>query len=179
MEIIKEERKSGLIDTFDGIFKEVDYNDFMGLYSSFGSNYGKQYSSLVSKFCYLVTYTTIPGLLYVAFESNKDRAKGTATKYFKLSKHPEFDGNKWRFTHINARAILKRDWDKYAMTGKIPVMELLDLGASFPCYCCGRGLFTYNDLKKKKCCIVEGEGELNPFTQGFLICKECEKKYFG
>ena len=176
IEIIKEDRPSGLADCFSDIFSEIDYSEFLAPYTDFSKCYSKTLCSMHNKRCYIVTYKGKPGLLYVSFQSNKDRAKGEATRYFKLSGHPDFSGSLWRDLHTHSRGVVKPEWDKYMMKRKIPVIELMKFGAKFPCYLCGKHLFGVDDVERGKCVIVEGETELNPFTQGCVYCKRCAGK---
>lgn len=133
----------------------------------------------VVKRAYTVTYNNIKGLLYITFTSNRYKAKGEATKYFRNNMHPDFIENKWRKEHLHARARLAPDLDKYAKEELVPIPAIMKMGASFPCSVCGKENFKYQDYKNKRCFIVEGEGNLNKFTKGYILCYTCWKKYLS
>jgi hypothetical protein len=79
---------------------------------------------------------------------------------------------------LNSRAYRLQELDKYALKGIVPIPEILRvLDVSMPCSVCKKGNFNYSDYKEEKCFIIEGEGNLNPFTKGYLLCSECYKKY--
>lgn len=78
------------------------------------------------------------------------------------------------YTFVELRARRMKEWDKYAESKKIPIMELLKNGWWF--YCdgyCGRQL-NEDDIISGDAVIIEDER--NDFVKGNIICKECLKK---
>lgn len=127
---------------------------------------------------YRVVYKNHPDLLFIAFCGNREAAKYQSSKYFKESFHPFFTGENYRKEMLNCRAYRVQELDKYALGGVIPIPELLRvLKVSLPCSVCGKDHFDYSDYEIGRCFIVEGEGDLNPFTKGYILCYECHKKY--
>lgn len=127
---------------------------------------------------YRVVYLNHPDLLFITFDRNRGNAKWQAAKYFKSIFNPFFTGESYRQEMLNSRAYRIPEFDKYANKGVIPIPELLRvLDISMSCSVCGKGCFTYTDYKEERCFIIEGEGNLNPFTKGYLLCSECYKKY--
>lgn len=129
---------------------------------------------------YRVVYMNHPELLYVAFSSNRENAKWQSAKYFKETLNPFFTKDSYNKEMMNSRAYRIQELDKFALKGVIPIPDLLHaLDVSMPCSVCGKDHFDYSDYEKGRCFIVEGEGNLNPFTQGYILCYECHKKYLG
>ena len=127
---------------------------------------------------YRVVYKSHPDLLYIAFGSSRESAKYTSARYFRDIFNPFFTGESYREEMLNSRAYRLQELDKYALKGIIPIPEILRvLDVSMPCSVCKKGNFSYSDYKEEKCFIIEGEGNLNPFTKGYLLCPECYKKY--
>ena len=68
-------------------------------------------------------------------------------------------------------------FDKYASDGKVPIPELMRyFNISFPCSFCGQHDFTLQSYEARTCHIIEGEGDLNVFTRGYIACNDCFKK---
>lgn len=129
---------------------------------------------------YRVIYKNHPDLLFIAFESNREKAKYQSSKYFRDTFHPFFTGDNYREEMLNCRAYRVQELDKYALKGLIPIPELLHaLDITLSCSVCGKDHFDYSDYEKGRCFIVEGEGNLNPFTKGYILCYECHKKYLA
>ena len=129
---------------------------------------------------YRVVYSNHPDLLFIAFCGNRGTAKYQASKYFKSIFHPFFTGENYRQEMLQCHAYRVQELDKYALKGLIPIPELLHaLDITLPCSVCGKDHFDYSDCDIGRCFIVEGEGNLNPFTQGYILCYDCHKKYIG
>ena len=126
---------------------------------------------------YLIRFTHEPSAFFITFQTfqTRDTGKWEACKYFHSIGHPTIGLD----CYSKARRKRIPQFDKYRDTGKIPIEEIMSLGASFRCGICGNHTFTYEDLKRKRCFIVRGEGEINPFTDGMVICNECRRKYFS
>ena len=127
------------------------------------------------KCAYLIRFKNCPKEFFISFQTpnTRDTGKWEACKYFASINHPVIGEG----SYSSARRTRVPQLDKYADTGKVPVAELLKLGASFKCGICGHGLFNYDDLLKNRCMIAEGEGELNKFTKDILVCNDCKRKY--
>lgn len=128
---------------------------------------------------YKVTFKNHPDLYYIAFCNQRSKAMWQATKYFHESFHPFFTRYEDMSSELlNAKAIRVQELDKYGLKGFIPIPELMRvLELSMPCSVCKKHKFTYSDYINNKCYIIEGEGNLNPFTKGYLLCHDCYKKY--
>lgn len=127
---------------------------------------------------YRVIFKNHPELLYVAFGGNRNTAKYQAGRYFKEIFNPFFTGEGYRTEMLQSRAYRCQELDKYAFEGTIPIPELLRvLEITMPCSVCGKDHFDYSDYEKGRCFIVEGEGNSNPFTRGYILCYDCHKKY--
>ena len=127
---------------------------------------------------YRVIFKNHPDLLYVAFGNNRGNAKWQASKYFRDSYHPFFSGEDADRQMLQCHAYRIQELDQYGIKGIVPIPDLLRvLDISMPCSVCGKDHFDYSDYVKGRCFIVEGEGNLNPFTQGYILCYECHKKY--
>lgn len=129
---------------------------------------------------YRVVFKNHPDLFYIAFKGSREGAKYEASKYFKSIFHPFFTGEDYSKEMLQARAYRVQGLDKYALKGIIPIPELLKVtGITLPCSVCGKDHFDYSDYEIGRCFIIEGEGNLNPFTQGYILCYDCYKKYVG
>ena len=127
---------------------------------------------------YRVVYKNHPDLLFVAFAQDREKAKYQSARYFKSAYHPFFTGEDYRKEMLKSHAYRCQELDKYAFEGTIPISELLKvLQISMPCSVCGKDHFDYSDYDIGRCFIVEGEGNLNPFTRGYILCYDCHKKY--
>ena len=173
-------RRSSLKDYKDFLqsFDELDLSSFVEPFVELRQDYEKLWETRKPKppKCYSVTYKSVPDVLYIAF-GTKDKCKGEATKYFRDNFHPAFVGKGWKKLHTEARAIRQPSFDQYYMEKKIPIDALMTLGVRIPCCICGEGDFGSTELEYKQCFIVEGEGDLNIFTKGLLLCKRCHDKH--
>ena len=146
----------------------------------------KEQSKAPKKRAYAVTFKEYPELFYITFEDSGDKsthrakAKWQACKYFKNEiMHPDFQkrndyGNRMKAS----RGLRVPDFDKYAEKGKIPIPELMRvLNVTFKCSICGKYTFKYQDYKDGRCFIIEGEHDINSFTEGIILCYECKRKY--
>ena len=177
-------RKSTLKSQEEFLFGEdsLDFSMFIDPYLEIKNEYEAFCVPILKKErkrAYSVVYNNIKGLLFIAFVTNRYKAKGEATKYFRDNMHPDFTEGKWRKEHMHARARLVPEFDEYATSGLVPIPALMEKGASFPCSACGKDNFKYEDYKGKRCFIVEGEGNLNRFTKGYVLCYNCWKRYSG
>lgn len=176
------ERKSSLrgYEEFLGVLNDEDSLNFSSFIEPF-YEIKKGYELIAKKkrpLCYSITYKSVPDILYIAF-GTKDRCKGEATKYFRDNFHPAFVNNGWRRLHTEARAIRQPNFDQYYIEKKVPVYELLSLGVTVPCAICGEGNFGINEYNYKQCFAIEGEGDLNVFTKGYIVCKKCHDRYLA
>lgn len=176
------QRKSSLrgYNEFLSILNEedsIDFSSFINPYIELENNY-KTLAQKRQPKCYTITYKSVPDALYVAF-GTKDKCKGEATKFFRDNFHPAFMGKAWKKLHPEARAIRQPQLDKYYKEKKVPIPEVMKLGATFPCSICGKENFTLKDYENKRCFLVEGEGDTNPFTSGYVVCHNCYKKYIN
>lgn len=170
-------RKSSLrgYEEFLDSFDEIDLNTFIQPFFQLKRDYTRIRQKRLPK-CYSITYKGIPDILYIAF-GEKDKCKSEATKYFRDNFHPAFVEKEWKKCHTNARAIRHPDFDQYYKEKKIPIEALMSLDVRIPCCVCGKGSFGADELKYKQCFVIEGEGDLNVFTKGLLVCKDCFNKY--
>lgn len=180
---IKKKRKSGLPrrkweDPFEQECSSLD--EFIDPYLDFSDELEEVWSGVRkhTRRAYIVRYSNAPELFFITFTSNRYKAKGNATKFFRDNMHPLFIEGQWRHQHVNARACLHPDFDKYNEEMKVPIPELMKINLSFPCSICGKGNFKYKDYEYKACFIIEGEGDLNPFTKGYCVCRDCFNKYY-
>lgn len=159
-------------------FENFDFSEFTVPYKELQQEYERIKRARLSKGTpYMVTYVGIPNLMYLAFAKNKDRAKGMATKYFKENFYPEFMGKGWREQHLKARTKVIQEFRKYDLTGKVPIPDLMKvLNLTFPCSCCHQYNFNYEDYENHKCYIMEDMFDLNDFTKGCILCRDCYKK---
>lgn len=129
---------------------------------------------------YRVVYKNHPELLYIAFCGNRGSAKYQASKYFKSIFNPFFTGEDYSKEMLQCRAYRVQELDKYALKGIIPIPALLKAtDTSLACSVCGKDHFDYSDYEKGRCFIIEGEGNLNPFTKGYILCYDCYRKYIN
>ena len=127
---------------------------------------------------YRLVFKNHPDLFYISFNKSRESAKYEAARYFKSIFHPFFTGENYSVEMLQCRAYRVQEFDQYALKGVIPIPALLKVsGISLPCSVCRKGHFDYSDWEQEKCFIVEGEGNLNPFTKGYLLCYDCYKKY--
>lgn len=131
------------------------------------------------KKAYLVTFTEHSQLLYVAFTETRDKARAAAQRYMRDMFYPLENINKCPIKLSETRAVRAKNLDKYREESKIPIPELMKLEVTFPCSCCGKDNFDYKDYEIGRCFIIEGEGDLNFFTKGMVVCYECKNRYFN
>jgi len=148
-------------------------------FADFKRSYEKLlYKAQHSKKAYKITFKHEPDLIYVAFTTTKSKGRWQAVKYFQQCFHPSFTTKTQCSNLSQSRASHVSELDKYAMLGKAPIPELMKaLNVSFPCSVCGKHKFDYSDYEIGRCFIVEGEGDLNPFTDGYILCYDCYRKY--
>lgn len=180
----KGSRPSGLSYNNPNIISKVieDSQEIEELNSNFQS-FQDDYSKLLVKSgksrvkrAYFITFSDNPSLAYISFSTSKEKAKSEAVLYFR-NYLPEFSGNKyWKERYVKARRLRVPQFDKYAVVGKVPIIELLKLGMTFSCAICGKGTFNYKDVQEKRCYVVDDGFEVNPFTKGILACPHCYYK---
>lgn len=127
---------------------------------------------------YIVTFKEHPNLLYVAFSLNREKAEAEAQRYMRDVYYSMYSITDCPISLKEAHGLRAKNLDKYKTTGKIPIPELMKEGLTFPCCGCGKYNFDLVDYETKRCFIVEGEGDLNPYTNGSVFCYNCYKKYF-
>ena len=179
----REVRKSGLPsrkweDPFE--FELSDLDEFLNPYLEIGEELDEVWGCFRKRVrkAYIVQYDNAPELFFITFTSNRYKAKGNATKFFRDNLHPLFIEGQWRHQHLHARTRLHPEFDKYNDEMKVPIPELMKIGLAFPCSVCGKGNFKTVDYENKGCFIIEGEGDLNPFTKGYCLCRDCYNKYY-
>ena len=132
------------------------------------------------KEAYLVTCKDVPDIFCITFVSNKDQAKNVAFKYFSNELlHPKFIGEGKYDMFVRLQRNRCKEFDEYAQEGKVPVAKLLKIGVSIPCALCHKHIFTEDDYEKHRCFVIEGEGDLNSFTKGIMVCYNCKRKLEG
>lgn len=77
------------------------------------------------------------------------------------------------YEYIELRTKRMEKWDKYAESGKIPIVEMLENGWWFECVNCYKQI-TEDDIISGDANIIDYER--NDFIQGGVICKECAKR---
>ena len=127
---------------------------------------------------YLVTVEGHPEYMYISFARDRNKAESDALHYIRDRFYPLEKISRCSITFQDLKGKRAPEFDKFKASGKIPISALMKSGINFSCSCCGNYLFNYDSLKTKQCFIIEGEGEINPFTQGIVVCYSCYKKYF-
>jgi hypothetical protein len=146
----------------------------------------KEYEDILNKKlkrehrAYRIIFNNHPDLLFIGFGANRGSVKWKASKYFRDSFNPFFSGEDANRKMLECHAYRVQELDKYGLVGIIPIPELMRvLDVSMPCSVCKKENFTYSDYKEGNCYVIEGEGNLNQFTKGYLLCHDCYKKYLG
>ena len=175
-------RKSGLRQFNEQeMIREKVENDLIGKKAI--DNFSREYSKIIQKYnkrnqkdAYIIRFIHEPKAFFVTFQTYKDRDTGKweACKYFDSIHHPTIGLN----DYSKARRKRIPEFDKYRDTEKIPIEEVMKLGANYSCGLCGNHSFKYSDIKKNICFVVQDEGNMNPFTNGIVICNDCRRKYF-
>jgi hypothetical protein len=158
----------------------VTYENFEQEYEKLSSVQRKKRKEPVA---YLVWFKDRPELNYISFqvETNRridrarDRARAEANKYLRET-YPEFtDRQSYYDIYMMSRGRRIPQFDKYYATKQVPIRELLKIGFSYSCALCHKYNFKFEDYENGRCFIVEGEGCVNPFTNGILLCYKCYK----
>lgn len=128
---------------------------------------------------YKVTFKNNPSLVYISFKAQRKSALWEACEYFKNNMHPDFLVDFIKMLS-SSRGYRIQNLDKYAQEGRAPIPELLkNAKITLPCSVCGKYSFTYEDYIHDKCFIVEGEGDMLPYTKGYILCYHCFKRHIG
>ena len=131
---------------------------------------------------FVVKYLDHSDLNYVCFytEQMKKNTKIEASKYFRDMLYPTFQKGGCKKEMHRSRYYRVPEFDKYAKTKKIPIPDLMQvLNMKFSCSLCGAYSFSYEDYLNKKCYVIEGDGDINPFTEGIILCYDCYKRVQG
>lgn len=145
------------------------------------ADFQKSYETLLKerkrKQAYLVFFKDRPNLFYISFQLYEKRhvSRLVASKYFKKI----FNDRPLNQYYWSAQRRRIPIFDKYRDTERVPIQELMKAGATFSCSTCGLGKYTYTDIENKKCFVIEGEGNINPFTSGMIVCSDCRRKFFN
>lgn len=157
----------------ESIIKAEEYKNFQREYEVIKNRTKKL------KKAFRVIFKEYPELVYVCFTKSKEAAQWSACKYFKNSLHPAFPKT-LKLSDYPSRCLRIHAFDKYYLVEKVPIPDLMkELDLTFHCSICGQGNFTYESYKSERCFIVEGEGDLNPFTKGYVLCYQCYQKYLN
>lgn len=151
------------------------------LYKNIGNEYKKIYGKLKnSPKAYRIVFLDYPDLIFFNFSKERNPVKWAAYKYFREQMHPAFTRDSSNFKEMRVRTYRVPEFDKYFKEEKIPIPELMEKqDIIFKCSICGKGNFTYESYKNKGCFILEGEGDLNDFTKGYVLCHQCYQKYLN
>ena len=128
---------------------------------------------------YLVTFKDHPNLMYISFALTADKARAEAQRYIRDTFYAGYSIDGCPVSLKETRTKRMKDLDKYKRLGKVPIPDLMKAGLTFRCSSCGSVELGYQDYAAKRCFIVEGEGDLNPYTNGYVFCYHCYKKYFS
>lgn len=160
---------------------KLDFTDFIEPYIDIK----KEYEGIIerrkqkdAKKAYVITFRKVPNLVYIAFEKNKDKAKGKAVMFYREF-HPCFIGEGWKEHFRKCSTKRNFDLDKYAEVGKVPIPVLFKLGLKLKCTYCGNHTFSYSSYKRRRCFIIEGEPNPFPFVDGVVLCYNCKKEILG
>ena len=169
----------GLTGSFQTPFSSVDLSEYTDSKEPTVAEKRQMERKKLSKgLAYKITFKDQPSLIYISFQKTRDKAVYEACKYFHDNFYPTFMGEGRDQELKQAKAHRLQEFDKYSVEGVIPIPELMKvMGFTFPCSICGKDNFNYSDYDIGRCFLVEGEGDLNPFTKGFVLCYECYKKY--
>lgn len=124
---------------------------------------------------FLVTMVGYPELYYISFTHIKDRAKAEANKYFRTCNPKFYTTEGYYKMYLASRGRRVPEFDKYQRIGKVPILEIMQQGIKFPCFYCGKDNFSYEDYENHRCYILDDGTELNPYTQGVVLCYNCYK----
>lgn len=128
--------------------------------------------------CYKVTFKDQENLVFISFQKTPEKARSEACLYFRDNFYPSFMDTGMEEEYMVSTAHRLQAFDKYSIECKVPIPDLMkELKATFPCSVCGKDNFNLQDVEIGRCFIVEGEGDLNPFTKGYVLCYDCYKKY--
>ena len=173
-------RKSGLrsLNPYAGLTEEEIQSK--NNKEAIGNDFEEKYRKLLGKRkknAYIIRFIDCPEAFYITFKTfdKRDTGKYEACQYFTSINHPKINLESYN----KARRKRVPELDKYSTTGKVPVAELMKLGATYYCGTCNKGPFTYEDLKAGRCVVIEDENSLNDFTVGVLVCTRCKMKYYS
>ena len=128
--------------------------------------------------CFLVKFKEHPQYFWYVFAENRNKAEASAVKQIREKYYPLDTPASCPIQITESRGYRAPEFDEYKVTGKIPITALMKNGVSFSCSCCNKFKFTYDDLLLKKCFIIEGEGDINSYTLGTVVCFDCYKRYY-
>ena len=118
-----------------------------------------------------------PSVTAIVFAQNVHQARYRGAKFFK--EYGYFNSNGRRvdpnIMH-SARAYRIPEFDKYALTERVPIPELMKAGFKFSCACCHQYTFDYSAYEARACFIFEEGTNPIPYAEGFVVCHECYKK---
>lgn len=169
----------GTTGSFKNPFASVDLSKYTKPQVNAELAYGESFKSQAHKGkAYKVLFKDHPDLIYISFKGNRDKAIYEGCKYFRDNFYPTFMGEGLMEEVTKAQALRVPELDKFAGDRKVPIPDLMKImGFTFPCSVCGEHNFTYELYEIGACFIVEGEGDLNAFTSGYVLCYDCYKKY--
>ena len=163
------------------VFKTLDLSEFTRPYKEIKKDYEKIFKKTFSKgHAYKVSFKESPNTFCIAFAKTKRKAIWQGAKFFHNNLYPEFMGKGWSTVQnlclLEAHRI--KELDDYSLTGIIPIPVLMKtLNMTFKCSVCGKGNFTYETFESGGCFVLEGEGNLNDYTKGYILCYDCKRKY--
>ena len=183
LEESKEEEIKAVLE-FQETAKKLKPKDFSNLFSlDYKRDLYAFYNNTTNKLkAFIVTFDHHPKIKHLVFAENRDKAEAEAQRYIRNYYYPMHKINDCPISLKEARAKRGYEFDEFAKDGQVPIPKLLKGGFTFPCFCCGKKRdtgFTYENYEDRSCYVVEGEGDCVPFARGFLICRDCYKKYYS
>ena len=159
-------------------FQDIDFSKILKECQEVKESYEEILKKANSKGkAYKVTFIDQPDLLYFTYAKTRNKARSKAVIYFRENFFPLFLDPK-NDEYKKARVLRVPELDEFSDTGKVPIPKLMEhLNITFPCSACKQDDFNLSDYEKGRCFIVEGEGDLNEFTKGYILCYDCHKKY--
>ena len=126
---------------------------------------------------FIVRDTKNPTNYCIVFAKHKHNARSKGAKILLNDKEVFYGSPEVGETYLRLRAYRCPAFDKYYMTKQVPIKVQLKHGLKYKCAICrSKHEFSYEDLEKGYCHVVYDGYNVNPYTEGYVICNNCYRR---
>lgn len=126
---------------------------------------------------FIVRDTKNPDSYCIVFAKHKHNARSKGAKILLNDKEVFYGSPEVREVYLRLRAYRCPEFDNYYVTKRVPIKVQLKQGLKYKCAICNnKHLFSYEDLEEGYCHVVYDGYNVNPYTEGYIVCNNCYRR---